>query len=96
VHVQRQIQDGIGVFFVVECQAVNGNEGIVSFENFDLRGVHWKQEFTAVDCVPMVYVRRQLIGITTNGIQCRQNGPTETVRTVRLDVYDSPFLHNRL
>jgi len=71
VHVWRQIQDGIGVFFVIESQAVNGYEGIVSFENFDLRGVHWKQEFTAVDCVQMVYVRRQSIDVTTSGIQCR-------------------------
>ena len=54
--------------FVVKSQAVNGNVGIVSFENFDLRGVHWKQEFTAVDSVPMAYVRRQSIGITMNGI----------------------------
>jgi len=75
---------------------VIGNEGIVSFKNFDLRGVHWKEEFTTVDCVPMVYVRRQSIGVTTSGIQCSQNGPTETVRAVRLDVYDGPFLRNRL
>ena len=40
-----------------------------------------------------LYVRRQSIGVMTNGIQCRQNGPTETVRTVQLDVYDLSLIH---
>jgi len=54
-------------FFMVESQTVDGNGGIVSFENFDLGGMQQKYESAAVDCIQMSFIRRH----TVNAVLCR-------------------------